>query len=408
MDRGGRVEHVRNRINILMKLGREHQVLKAYDEIMKLSGESDEIYFKKAVLLFRMKKMKEAAAECDRAISINSSVPIYHYGKALALNVLEDYPGSLKEINEVLRLVSAPQKQNVSEEQSPKETPSRNINNEIERLLKHFEEIESNNDLDQQMEELQGEVERVREVKISEEESTPDVEEAPETTMKRILVKDQNLLDPDFTESIDDLKKFDKALKEIDNHFNRQGGLDKQVNLAMDEKEERLKRLLLDLQDPQIEELLRMYSEVIRIDLNFEDRRNLKRINRVLETNPKNGELHYGKGLFLYTRGDLGEALTEMEIAKNLDPVSSAYTFGLTLIENKSLDYDLSIKHLTNLVLENPQSPSNHYKRGIMLYLLKRYGESADEFKKAIDLYQYDPRYYYGKVLSKYMLDSQN
>ncbi len=401
MDGQTKEDYVRNKINILMKLGREDQVLKAYDEILKLSGENDEVHFKKAVLLFRMKRMKDAAEECDRAISINSSVPIYHYGKALALNVLEDYPGSLKEINEVLRLVSSPQKHSVNE------APSRNINREIERLLKHFEEIESHESFDHQLEDPAQGRQNQDDFEFKVNEGFDEEKESEVKSVTRILVKEQNLLDPDFTESIDDLKKFDKALKDIDYHFNKMGGLDSSINLAIDEKEEKLKRLLMNCDDPQIEEILRRYSEVVRIDFNNEDIRSLKRMERVLDSNPKNGELHYGKGLFLYTKGELEGALREMEIAKNLDPVSSAYTFGLTLIENKSLDYEHSIKHLTNIVLENPENPSNHYKRGIMLYLLKRFGEAADEFKNAIDLYQYDPRYYYGRVLAKYMLDTQ-
>ncbi|AKA49345.1 hypothetical protein IX51_09785 [uncultured archaeon] len=388
-----KIEYVRNRINILMKLGREDQVLKEYDEIIRLTGENDEIRFKKAVLLFRMKRMKEAAEECDRAISINSSVPIYHYGKALALNVLEDYPGSLKEINEVLRLVSSPQRESVYE------TPSRNINLEIERLLKHFEEIESHEVPEHNIETFAEGAEEKEEPVRKEEFFEPQAR-------NKISVRDQSFLDPDFTESIDDLKKLDKALKDIDIHFNRLKSAAQSVDLAIDEKEGRLKRLLASCTDPQIEEILRGYSDVLRVDINGEDRRNLRKIERVLDSNPKNGELHYGKALFLYTRGDFDEAMAEMEIARNLDPVSSAYNFGITLIENKSMDYEQSIKNLTNQARESPDNPSVHYKRGMMLYLLKRFGEAADEFNNAIDLYQYDPRYYFGRTLARYMLDS--
>lgn len=386
-----KIEYLRNRINVHLKLGREDQVLSEYDEMIKMAGESDEIRFKKAVLLFRMKRMREAANECDKAISINSSVPIYHYGKALALNVLEDYPGSLKEINEVLRLVSSPH------DSGSRGSSSRNINREIERLLQHFEEIESHEVPEQQIEN----VSRNAPQNVIEE----PVMHIPEIAKRnRVSEREQNFLDPDFSESIDDIKKLDMALKEIDSHFKRLKSAQPEVDLAIDEKEERLTRLLHDGFDPQIEEILRRYNDVVRIDVGGEDMRNLVKIERVLETNPKNGELHYGKALFHYTRGNFDDARTEMQIAKNLDPVSSAYTYGLTLIENKDTDYEVSMKSLTNRVRENPDNPSNHYKRGLMLYLTKRFGEAIDEFRSAIDLYQYDPRYYFARVLAKYML----
>lgn len=384
-----KVDYIQNKINILMKLGRETQILKEYDEIMKISGEDPEIHFKKAVLLFKMKKLKQAAFECEKAISLNPSVPIYHYGRALALNNLEDYPESLKEINEVLRLVSSP----VSE--TRKEGPSRNINEEIERLLDHFEDIDTEVGVSRAMPEK---------VELD----TPfrsATKPAFSASANRILMRDEQYLDAQMTETIDDMKKLDRAIRSIDSHFNSLATVNRELDAGIGEKERRLEKQLSNCTDAQIFEILRQYADVIRIDLSGEEKKNLRKINRVIDSDPKNAELHYGKALFLFTRGEFDEAMKEIDISRSLDPVSSAYTFGKTLIENRMSDYEQAIRHLTNSVVENPDSPPAHYKRALILYLLKRYGEAADEFSNAVDLYQYDPRYYYGRILSKHCLN---
>lgn len=387
-----KVQYLQNKINILMKLGRESQILREYDEIMRISGEDPEIRFKKAVLLFKMKKMREAAKECEKAIGLNPSVPIYHYGRALALNNMENYPESLKEINEVLRLVSSPSVE------TRKEGPSRNINDEIERLLQHFEEIDPEDTASKEV--VRKDLEESPRQGLGKEENASFSSRA-----NRILMRDEQYLDAQLTETIDDMKKLDMAIRSIDAHFNRLASLNKDLDAGIEQKERRLGDQLLNCTDAQICELLKRYSDVVRVDVSGEEKKNLRKINRVIDSDPNNAELHYGKALFLYTRGEFDEAMREIEIARSLDPASSAYSFGKTLIENRTFDYEQAIKHITNSVVENPDSPPAHYKRGLMLYLLKRFGEAIDEFNNAIELYRFDPRYYYGKVLAKYSLN---
>ncbi len=386
MQKQSKVEYLRNKIKILTKLGREDEVLNVYDEILKVEGEDSEVRFKKALLYFKNKRIEDAKAECEKAIAADPNRPIYHYGRALALNLLGEYHETISEVNEVLRLIGAPVAF------GSREDHSRNVNTELGRLLKHFGDLGT-----------------------EEQDSEPDIESgnggegqeqaSTQKQFSRVLLREQSMADVDFNDSIGDAKKLDKALKEIDSHYNRIFSASNQTDRGIEDKEEMFRRFLLEASDPQLEEIFRSYSETVRIDLSGQEARGLKRIDRVLENSPKNPELHYGKALFLYTRGELDDAMREIEIARRLDPLSSAYTFGKTLIENKLLDYEQSIRHLTSAVRENPEDTTLHYKRGLMLYLLKRFGESADEFNNAIDLYQYDPRYYYARSLAKHSLD---
>lgn len=380
MEETGRTERTLSRINVLVKLGRDAQAIEECDDIIRRSGDDPEVRFKKGVLYLKLRKFGNAVMEFERAITLDPAVPIYHYGKAQALNRLEEYGKSLHEINEVLRLVS------VKNHKSANENGGEGVTEEVEKLIRHFEEMGSNQEtgIDMAME--------------------PDSDHDDEIIQvdQEVCLEPETYLETDFRELPDDIRSFDDALKRINSYYGGSSISGSSTAGIIIEKEKRLAAAMETPPTGNIGNLLIYNAGILRIDPDRSMRRELRKMNALIEQNPEDPELHYGKALYLYTRGQFAQARSEIDAALEIRGDVHSYIFGKRLIDSRIEEMSKAEENLSEILDEAPANASNHYRMGILLHLQCRFMYAENEFNRAIELYGLDPRFYLARAVSRH------
>jgi len=107
---------------------------------------------------------------------------------------------------------------------------------------------------------------------------------------------------------------------------------------------------------------------------------------RATALNPSYASVHNIYGLFLTGMGRFGEAQTEMNRARELDPLSAYIHVGTATPALFARRYDQAIEQLRKSVTWNPDFPSAHHNLGLAYAHKGLYEEAIAEMKKAISL----------------------
>ncbi|MEP7106961.1 MAG: adenylate/guanylate cyclase domain-containing protein [Ferruginibacter sp.] len=95
---------------------------------------------------------------------------------------------------------------------------------------------------------------------------------------------------------------------------------------------------------------------------------------------------HEWNALFLGVQERLDEALTEMLIAYQLDPLSSSINTGLARIYHFRKEYEKALLQINKTIILDPGYAEAHFTAGMTYHAIKEYEKAESELKKAVDL----------------------
>jgi DNA-binding winged helix-turn-helix (wHTH) protein/tetratricopeptide (TPR) repeat protein len=105
-----------------------------------------------------------------------------------------------------------------------------------------------------------------------------------------------------------------------------------------------------------------------------------------VELGPNESLAHQGLGIFLATRGRLRDALREMEIARDLDPVSLDIAMKLGLIRYYLRQYPEAIAEYKKVIELDPHYSVAHYMLGVTYFVEGDFKNAARELKESSGL----------------------
>jgi TolB-like protein/Tfp pilus assembly protein PilF len=126
-----------------------------------------------------------------------------------------------------------------------------------------------------------------------------------------------------------------------------------------------------------------------------------KNITTALAISPCNAEIRMYNGMAFLIKGELKRALSEMKLAKELDPFSSSVNIRLGLIQYLNREYEAA--HNTYLVLlnEDVNRTYNVLRLACCCIMLKQYHQALDYLNMGDDTYEYQ-NMKYGLYLEVY------
>jgi TolB-like protein/Tfp pilus assembly protein PilF len=110
---------------------------------------------------------------------------------------------------------------------------------------------------------------------------------------------------------------------------------------------------------------------------------------RAIDLNPNDASAHLYYGQSLISIGRPQEAIRQVQLAHELDPLSSFVETGLGQIYFLSRQYQSAIQQLRNVIDSDPTFVHGHMFLGAAYLYTKQYGEAIKELEKAM---QSDPR----------------
>ena len=114
-----------------------------------------------------------------------------------------------------------------------------------------------------------------------------------------------------------------------------------------------------------------------------------KNITTALAISPCNAEIRMYNGMVFLIKGELKRALSEIKLAKELDPYSSSVNVRLGLIQYLNREYEAA--HNTYLVLlkEDVNKTYNVLRLACCCIMLKQYRQALEYLNKGDDTYEY-------------------
>jgi Flp pilus assembly protein TadD len=107
---------------------------------------------------------------------------------------------------------------------------------------------------------------------------------------------------------------------------------------------------------------------------------------RAIELNPGYSEAHHGYALYLSNLGRHDEAIREIDLAQELDPLTLPLKNNAGLIYISSRDYDRAIEHFGRLIELEPNDFVIVGNLGVAYMYKGRHEEGLAELRKAVDL----------------------
>ena len=83
---------------------------------------------------------------------------------------------------------------------------------------------------------------------------------------------------------------------------------------------------------------------------------------RALDIDPNNRDAHFFHGMLSMALGHFAEAVTHMELAERLDPLSAAVQSGFGRVLYRARRFDEAIVHLNDAIELEPQTPGNYHR----------------------------------------------
>ncbi|MGJ5819368.1 tetratricopeptide repeat protein [Paludibaculum fermentans] len=107
-------------------------------------------------------------------------------------------------------------------------------------------------------------------------------------------------------------------------------------------------------------------------------------LRKALQSAPGIARTHQSYAIFLMSRARDAEALDQIRLARELDPItmSTANDYGVTLYAARQ--FDEALHETSRLLAVAPQSSGAHFLRGTVLTMLGRHTESLAEFDTAL------------------------
>jgi tetratricopeptide (TPR) repeat protein len=108
---------------------------------------------------------------------------------------------------------------------------------------------------------------------------------------------------------------------------------------------------------------------------------------RAIELNPNYATAHQWYNYYLrLVRGRFDEAMSEIRLAQQLDPLSPIITYGVALTHLMKGELDEAIEAAKNIQEIDPNFLGPHYVLGAAYRRQGRYGEAIAEMEKALEL----------------------
>ena len=108
-------------------------------------------------------------------------------------------------------------------------------------------------------------------------------------------------------------------------------------------------------------------------------------IEAAIEANPRNGELHATRGMFLLEAGKTDDAMEVFDTAQKFDQRQWVVDYLRGLHAFRQKNYDSAIEHLTTALLRAPLRPEALYLRAMAYYARGEIVRARDEVQKAVD-----------------------
>jgi TolB-like protein/DNA-binding winged helix-turn-helix (wHTH) protein/cytochrome c-type biogenesis protein CcmH/NrfG len=109
-----------------------------------------------------------------------------------------------------------------------------------------------------------------------------------------------------------------------------------------------------------------------------------KEFKRAVELNPNGAWGRQGYGWFLMMAGRFGEALPQMEKARELDPRSLNGSIGMSRLLYYMRQYDRAAEHLQRTLEVEPDSPITHWQLGAVYVQQGMYAEAVEKHHEPI------------------------
>jgi serine/threonine-protein kinase len=114
---------------------------------------------------------------------------------------------------------------------------------------------------------------------------------------------------------------------------------------------------------------------------------------KAISLNPQNSVAHFWYGAScLVSLGRLDEALSEVQTAQALDPVSSSISRNIALIHYYQRNLDLALQHSDFTIEQNPHFSAAYWTLGLVQEQRGEFDEAVAAFKRAIELSPPSPR----------------
>jgi len=117
-----------------------------------------------------------------------------------------------------------------------------------------------------------------------------------------------------------------------------------------------------------------------------------KEFQRAIELNRNYANAHHWYALELMSMGRLDEALNQIKLARELDPLSLIINTNMALILSSAQQYDQAIEQSRKTLEMDPNFALVHYRLGQILILKGMNAEAVPELEKAIALSGGSPR----------------
>lgn len=376
-------EHVR-RIKVLLKLGRYEEALREYDKLISIEPGNHNFYFRKTSILIKIAKYEDALYEINRALSVNPDSSLYHFCKAYLLEKVDEPLEAIHEIDLASKLSS---KGSLQTEETDEKVFAPEENKIPELVKKNI---------------LSG----------SDEIEDPDTILFDLNSREREIFFDDDMSGTfglDKVNKFKDLWKFHEALTSMDRLVTANGEGDEEImGISFSSRVRRFDSLITSIIDGT--ELYRnpAYSEYasdLYLRIPEEHDRNLMKMNVVIRKSPANADYRYGKGLMLFSKGRLPEALDAINKAIGLNPSKLSFNYGKEIIREKMKQIDDALEEITIAVDSTYNNPYLHYLKSILLYMDGNMINARKEVEIAVSMNPSNILYHF---LRKIVLKSPN
>lgn len=116
------------------------------------------------------------------------------------------------------------------------------------------------------------------------------------------------------------------------------------------------------------------------------DAESINKAKTQLEENPNDPSAYVYRGLVNYDRGDLKNALADLQKASDIEPMNSDILFDLAIVQEKNKNYDDAIRTYSKFIEMNPRNEFAYYNRGKIKLAQKKYAAAIEDFKKALEM----------------------